>query len=181
MADILIAGAAASAVVGRAMELVKKLKSDAPKSYVPPSEGTRSSNESIIPFAMVRGTRGYIEKVANQINGGYEKGWFDACAVMMRRLMETLIIECFEKHGIDSKIKNDKGDFFYLRDLIDKALQEPAWNLGRNVKQALPRLKDIGDKSAHSRRYNAHREDIDKVSTDFRDACQELLVLAGLK
>jgi len=42
-------------------------------------------------------------------------------------------------------------------------------------------LKNVGDKSAHSRRYNAHREDIDKLSTDFRDACQELLYLSGLK
>jgi hypothetical protein len=60
-------------------------------------------------------------------------------------------------------------------------LQETAWNLGRNVKTALPRLKDLGEKSAHSRRYNAHREDIDKLSTDFRDVCQELLSVSGLK
>jgi len=130
---------------------------------------------------MVRGTRGYIEKVTNQINGCYEMGWFDGCAVMMRRLMETLIIECFEKHGVAAKIKNSSGDFFYLADLVDKAIQEPAWNLGRNTKQAMPRLKNIGDQSAHSRRYNAHREDIDKLSTEFRNVCQELLYIAGLK
>lgn len=168
-------------LIDGAIDLVKKLRSDAPKRFVPPSEGTRSASESILPFALVRGTRGYLEKVTNQINGCYEKGWFDSCAVMMRRLLETLIIECFEKHGIDAKIKDANGDFFFLRDLITKALQETAWNLGRNVKAALPRLKDVGDKSAHSRRYNALRGDIDKVSTDFRDVCQELLVIAGLK
>lgn len=165
----------------RAIDLVKKLRSDAPKRFLPPSEGTRSASESILPFAMVRGTRGYIEKVTNQINGCYEKGWFDSCAVMMRRLLETLVIECFEKHGIAATIKDANGDFLFLRDLIAKVLQETAWNLGRNVKGALPRLKDIGDKSAHSRRYNALRQDIDKLSTDFRDVCQELLVIAGLK
>jgi hypothetical protein len=163
-----------------AVELVKKLKSDAPKAFVPPSGGTRPANELVLPFAMVKGTRGYIEKVTNQINGCYEKGWFDGCAVMMRRLMETLIIECFEEHGIATKIKNQKGDFFYLADLIDKATQETAWNLGRNAKQALPRLKNVGDQSAHSRRYNAHREDIDKLSNDFRIVCQELLYIAKL-
>src|SRR5215469_15347836 len=96
----------ATPVVEYAVELVKKLKGDAPKSFVPPSEGTRASNEFILPSAMVRGTRGYIEKVTNQVNGCFEKGWFDGCAVMMRRLLETLIIECFEKHKIDSKIKD---------------------------------------------------------------------------
>jgi hypothetical protein len=130
---------------------------------------------------MVRGTRGYIEKIVFQINGCYEKGWFDGCAVMMRRLIETLIIECFEKHGFADKIKNSAGDFLHLADLIDRVLQEKGWNLGRNTKQALPRLKTVGDKSAHSRRYNAHREDIDRLSTDFRDACQELLYLSGLR
>ncbi|MGH9761137.1 MAG: hypothetical protein ACREAC_09865, partial [Blastocatellia bacterium] len=73
------------------------------------------------------------------------------------------------------------GEFLALADLVDKVIQEPGWNLGRNTKQALPRLKNIGDQSAHSRRYNAHREDIDKVSHDFRVACQELIYLSGLK
>jgi hypothetical protein len=165
-----------------ALALAKKLKESAPRSYVPPSEGTRPSNEFILPFALVRGTRGYVERVVNQINGCYERGWFDGCAVMMRRLMETLIIECFEKHKLDSRAKNPvTGDFLYLGELVDKMIQEKSWNLGRNTKRALPKLKDIGDKSAHSRRYNANREDIDKVSGDFRDVCQELLYLAGLK
>jgi hypothetical protein len=136
----------------------------------------------MLPHAMVRGTRGYIEKVVFQINGCYEKGWFDGCAVMMRRLIETLIIECFEKYGIADKIKNpNTGDFLLLGDLVDRMTQETSWNLGRNTKQALPRLKNIGDQSAHSRRYNAHREDIDKLSQDFRLVCQELIYLSGLK
>lgn len=164
-----------------ALALAKKLKESAPKSFVPPSEGTRAANEFILPQAMVRGTRGYIEKVVNQINGCYEKGWFDGCAVMMRRLVETLIIECFEKHNIAHKIQNPtSGDYLYLGDLVDATLKETTWNLTRNAKQGLPRLKSIGDKSAHSRRFNAFREDIDKCSDDFRVVCQELLYIARL-
>jgi hypothetical protein len=136
----------------------------------------------VLPHALVKGTRGYIERVVFQINGCYEYGWFDGCAVMMRRLIETLIIECFEKHRIADKIKNaPNGDFLFLRDLIDKLLQESAWNVGRTAKQALLKLKNIGDQSAHSRRYNAHREDIEKIADDFRTVCQELICLAGLK
>jgi hypothetical protein len=129
----------------------------------------------------VRGTRGCIERVSNQINGAYEKGWYDACAVMLRRLIETLIIEAFEHHKIAAKIQNANGDFVYLRDLIDKTLAEPAWNLGRNAKQALPKLKDIGDKSAHSRRYIAQRGDIQPLLSDIRTVVQELLYISNLK
>ncbi len=165
-----------------ALLLAKSLQTEAPATFVPPSEGTKPQSQPVLPHALVSGTRGYIERVVFQINGCYEKGWFDSCAVMMRRLVETLIIECFETHGIANNIKNTStGDFLYLGDLISRTLSEKTWNLGRNTKRALPRLKDIGDQSAHSRRYNAHREDIDKLVSDFRTACQELIYLARLK
>ena len=129
---------------------------------------------------MVSGTRGYLEKIVFQINGCYEQGWFDGCAVMMRRLLEVLIIECFEKNNIASKIKDGAGNYFLLGELVNATLNEPAWNLGRETKRALPILKDSGNRSAHGRRYTAHREDIDKLNPDFRIACQELLYLSGL-
>ena len=119
--------------------------------------------------------------MVNQINGTYENAWYDACAVMIRRLVETLIIEVFEHHKIANKIKTPAGDFPYLSDLITHTLNETSWNLTRNAKQALPKLKNIGDLSAHSRRYNANHDDIDKIINDLRVCVQELLYLAGLK
>jgi hypothetical protein len=147
----------------------------------PPEEGRRSDKQLVLPFSIVRGTRGYIERVTHQINGCYENGWYDSSAVMIRRLLETLIIEAFEHHGIAAKIQNASGDFFYLRDLIDACLKEPKWSLTRNCKQAMPKLKDIGDKSAHSRRYNAQRGDIAPLTADIRLVAQELIYLAALK
>ena len=148
----------------------------------PPEEGLAAETQSVIMMSLVRGTRGYIEKVANQINGTYENGWYDACAVMLRRLIETLIIEAFEHHRIADKIQNSTtGDFFFLRDLVTATLNETTWNLGRNARQALPKLKDIGDKSAHSRRFTAQRGDIQPLLGDIRTVVQELIYLAGLK
>ena len=164
-----------------ALLLAKSLQYAAPVSFVPPSAGTRPNSQGVIPHALVSGTRGYIERVVFQINGCYEKGWFDGCVVMMRRLLETLIIECFEASSIAVQIKNSHGDFLMLGDLVDKLLSETSWNLGRDTRKALPKLKSIGDRSAHSRRFNAHREDIESLITDFRIICQELLYLAKLK
>ena len=100
---------------------------------------------------------------------------------MIRRLLETLIIECFEKYKIAKKIQNTQNDFFYLKELISLTLQEQSWNLGRNTKKALPKLKDIGDKSAHSRRFNANLNDIKPLISDIRLVVQELIYLAQLK
>lgn len=164
-----------------ALALAKALQKDCDQEHRPSSAGAAAKSDKVVYFAMVKSTRGYIEQIVHQINGAYERGWHDACAVMIRRLVETLIIETFEAHSIAHKIKNSKGDFFFLSDLIPLTISETSWNLGRNTKQALPRLKDVGDKSAHSRRFVAHREDIDKVITDLRVVVQELLFLAKLK
>ena len=154
------------------IELVSSLAADAPRDFLPPSEGSRPSSEHVLAFSHVRKTRGYLERVVNQINGCYERGWFDGCAVMMRRMVETLIIECYEAERIADQIKNPAGEFYMLKDLINKILAQPQFNIGRGAKQGLGKLKEIGDYSAHSRRYNAHREDIDKVTSDFRLAAR---------
>lgn len=164
-----------------AINLTKDIQKDLAEIVGPPSEGFPSTTQQVIPFSYVKGTRGYIEKVTNQINGCYENGWYDSCAVMIRRLLETLIIETFEKFNISDKIKGPSDDFLFLGDLISKTLSEPAFNLGRNTKKALPKLKDIGDKSAHSRRYNAHLLDIQELITEIRVVVQELVYLAELK
>ena len=53
-------------------------------------------------------------------------------------------------------------------------------NLGRNSKKGLKDLKELGDKSAHDRRFNARQSDIDLVKTGLRSAAEDLLHLAGL-
>jgi hypothetical protein len=167
--------------VKSALHGIRQLRDSIRDKNPPPEEGAPSPEDSVVYFSLVRNTRGYIERVVHQINGSYANGWYDACAVMIRRLVETLIIESFEKHRISDKIKGTGGDFLYLRDLINVTLAETSWNLSRNTKLALPRLKDVGDLSAHSRRYIAQRKDIDKLIQDLRVVVQELMTLAELK
>jgi hypothetical protein len=146
-----------------------------------PSQPALAKTEYVLPNSIVENTRRYIEQIVYQINGCYAQGCFDACAVMTRRLIETLIIESFEKYNIADNIKSVDGNYLYLRDLINKSLEEKAWNLGRNTKAALKRLKDIGDLSAHSRRFIAHRSDIDNIIPDLRIVVQEFVHLAEIQ
>ncbi|MEH1965309.1 hypothetical protein [Nostoc sp.] len=134
----------------------------------------------LFPMEIVQKTRDYINKVAYQANECYKQGLYDACAVMVRRLIETLIIECYEHHKIDSKIKNKNGDFFALKDLISKFLSETEWNVSRSKNlEKIADIKVIGDLSAHNRRYNARDYDINKVKADIRIAVEELVYIAG--
>jgi hypothetical protein len=142
---------------------------------------TYMPSDEFFPLEIVRETRGYIERVAEQACGSYDQSWYDAAAVMVRRLLETLIIETFEAHNLVDKIKNSDGSFFYLRDLITALLNEKSWNIGRNVRKALPELKDVGDQSAHSRRYLAKKSDLDKIRRELRVTIEELVHLSKLK
>jgi hypothetical protein len=137
--------------------------------------------EQVLPLDVVRGTRTYIEKVVIQANGSYEHGWYDSCSVMIRRIVETLIIEAYEAKGRSSDIQDGSGNYFMLRVLVDRILADSSWNLGRETRASLPDIKSLGDRSAHNRRYLCTKQDIDRVRSGLRVIADDLLHLAGLK
>lgn len=138
-------------------------------------------SNNLFPLELVKETRGYIQEISSQAICCYDLKLFDACSVMLRKLIETLIIECFEKHKIDYKIKDKNNDFFYLSDLINSILAEQLWNISRNAKQGFKNIKNLGDLSAHNRRFCAKQSDIDKIKQDIRICIQELVNLIDYK
>lgn len=145
------------------------------------SEVAAPRDQPVLPHSLLRSTRGYLERIGYQINSSYRATAYDACAVMIRRLVEVLIIECFEAKGRTEQVKDSAGNYFFLEALVGAALSQADWSLGRGSKVALGRLKAIGDQSAHSRRYNAKREYIDDVILDLRALVEELLYVSGLR
>lgn len=146
-----------------------KVEIGVPKS-VPPSN-------NLFPTELLDNTRGYITNIASQAILCYDYGLYDASLVMIRKLIETLIIELFEFEGIADKIKNKDGHFLYLSDLIDKLQNESKWNLSRNTIQSLPNIKKYGDLSAHNRRFSAKKPEMEKLKSDLRVVLEELVHL----
>ena len=135
----------------------------------------------IFPETVWKNTRGYIEKVSIQINGCYRNGFYDACAVLIRRVIETLIIECYEHLNRADEIKDSDGNYFMLSGLVTKAVDSKSGlNIGRDSKTALREIKAAGDRSAHNRKYNARKNDIDKIADGFRLSSEELINTANL-
>jgi hypothetical protein len=137
------------------------------------------ATEQVLPLAVVKGTRGYLEQVVTQANGNYEHQWYDACSVMIRKLVEILIIAVFEGKGEAAAIKKD-DNFLMLSGLVDAILARTDWNLGRETKTALPLLKSLGDRSAHNRHFLARKVDVDKVLPGLRVTVEDLLHHANL-
>lgn len=136
--------------------------------------------DSILPRSLFFKTRGYIERVVVQINGSYDCGLYDCCAVMCRRLLETLIIEVYETAKLVSSIKDEDGNFFMLAGLLEVFENDKTFSLSRNGRQGLHDFKKLGDLSAHNRRFNARREDIDRIRDGLRISSEELLHIAKL-
>jgi hypothetical protein len=123
-------------------------------------------------------TRGYIEKVVQQINVSYDSQLYDCCAVMIRRLLETLIIEIYEGAGRADEIKNSDGHFMMFSGLLSYLEADKKINLGRNTIFGLVDFKKIADSSAHNRRFNASKKNIDDKIDGVKLAVVELRQVA---
>jgi len=162
------------------LSVSKTIQSAFDRSTPLPSEVKPPSCQAILPHALFKNTRGYIEKVVFQVNATYTATCYDACAVMIRRLVEMLIIEAYEHGNRDSEVKDSSGNYLMLEGLTSAMLND-SWNLSRTTKMTLKKLKQFGDLSAHSRRYNAQRQYVDDVVIHLRVVIEELLYLAGLR
>lgn len=135
--------------------------------------------KSVIDSGLFDNAHGYIKNIVHQINLSYSHACFDCAAVMIRRIFETLIIDAFEKQGAISEIKDQNGEILMLSGLITKLGSTSSFSVSRQTKQAAAHLKDVGDWSAHNRRYRARQSDLDVAAKHLRLASSDLLHLAG--
>lgn len=138
----------------------------------------KTPSTDLFPIDIFDNTRDYLKKTARQAILCYDYGIYDGCLVMLRRLIETLIIELFEHRGIKERILDKSNNYLFCGDLIDRLLEEKTlWTIGRNTAQELPKIKKMGDLSAHNRRFNAKKSDIDSIKAGLRIVLEELVHL----
>lgn len=141
---------------------------------------TIESASEIIDETKFCGKRKYLDKLITQINHSYSHNCYDACAVLMRRLFEVLLVLSYQKLGIDDEIKDGTGTGYVMLDSIVK-------NAHNNTKLGLSRIKKefdtfrkVGNFSAHNITYTAGKKDIDDIKLSFRVMLEELYNKAGL-
>ncbi len=137
-------------------------------------------SDSVIPSSMVNGTRLYLERMVSQINACYDGNFFDACAVLCRRLMESLILEVYIRRGRHAEIQQD-GIFLGLDRLIGIICADRGMALNRNTHRIMVDMKQVGDTAAHDRVYITQQRDIDDLKIRYRRMIDELLNLAGVR
>lgn len=126
----------------------------------------------VLPEDFGRGTR-HLEQLVIETNGSYERGYFDGCAVMLRRILESLIISVFISRRQVSSIKID-GTFLQLEALIEKILIFDQVHLSRDARRVMRQIKEVGDVAAHNRNYLTQQQDIDDIKLGARRILNEL-------
>lgn len=140
------------------------------------------SDDSLIPEILLSETRrSYLTRIAQQINSAYENNLFDACALMMRRLLEILLIHSFDNCGIGSEARDAEGNYDKLKTLINKAKSRGEIGLSPAARLTVDEFRELGNLSAHRITYNCRRDDIRKIRLEYRALVEELLYKAGLK
>lgn len=160
---------------------VKRLK-QLRESYTDVNESEEIiSDDSVIPEVLLQETkRPYLIKLAQQINASYEHNLFDACSLMMRRMLEVLLIHAFENAGIEGDVKDSEGNYQNLKTLINKAISRTEINISTDVKKDMDKFRELGNLSAHRVKYNCRKDDIRTSKLEYRATIEELLYIAGL-
>lgn len=156
------------------------------RDWLPDLDGIQPAidhRSGYLPEPIWNNTRGYIEEVCRELNGCFNHAYYNAAAVMLRRLLETLIIETYEHLNRETEIKDGGGNYLMLSDLAERACGEKGHkgiNLGRDSKKALKEARNIGNWSAHARRFLAHSNDLTEFQAGVRLLVQEFIQMADL-
>jgi hypothetical protein len=142
---------------------------------------TPKIDHHLLPEDIVEGTRQYLQALVQQINGSYHFGFYDACAVLSRRLEECLLILAFEAAGAREAILDVKGDHVTLEKIISQVSATRHVKLARGATVTLTKMKELGDTAAHHPTYVTRQRDIDEHRVAYAKVISELVHLAKLK
>jgi hypothetical protein len=141
---------------------------------------TIESSSEVIDEVKFCGKREYLSKLIKQINSSYKHNCYDACAVLMRRLFEVLLVLTFQHNHIENKIKEPSGNGYYMLErIVSIAQNDSTLKLSRN-KIKYDTFRQVGNFSAHSITYTAGAKDIDDIKIDYRVMLEELYNKSGL-
>ena len=135
----------------------------------------------LFDLSLFLGARGYLDILFRQIDNCYNNNCYDACAVLIRRVFEILLIESYKNLGIEGQIKDTNDNYFMLEKICNNAKRNLTLNLSRNTKESLDQIRDLGNFAAHKITYNTRKSDIDKIYNSIRACFEELYYKSGFK
>lgn len=111
---------------------------------------TIESHDELIEEAKFCGKRPFLTRLIQQINFTYGNNCFDACAVLMRRLFEVLLVLAYQNQGIEADITKPDGSHKILEGIVKDAVQNKALGVPARISKNFDAFREVGNNSAHS-------------------------------
>lgn len=137
-------------------------------------------DDHVLPPELLEGSRKYLQELVRQINGTYHFAFYDACAVLCRRLEECLLILAFEAAGGRTDLLDAKGEYRPLSEIIALVSSTRHIKLSRGAPATLTKIKEMGDTAAHHPTYVTRQSDIDDHRVNYAKVVSELVHIAKL-
>lgn len=138
------------------------------------------SNSEYIDEVKFCGKKQYLDRLIQQINSCYKNNCYDACAVLLRRVFEVLLVLAYKNMGIESDIQTETGENKMLDGIVKNAIQNKTLDIPRRISKYFDSIRNTGNFSAHSITYTAGKKDIDDIKSNYRLMMEELYNKAGL-
>lgn len=139
---------------------------------------TPKIEQQVIPTGLLENTRPYLEALVRQINGTYQAGFYDACALVCRRLLECMLLLAFERAGKSDVIREPNGEYRTFADIIQLASSNRHIRLPRGAGAVLGKIEYL---AGHHPTYTIRQKDIDEQRSGFRRLISELTRVAEIK
>jgi hypothetical protein len=122
----------------------------------------------------------YITRLIPQVNGAYEREWYEAAAMVLRRVMETLIIELYTRRGWTQDVQDPStNEFLMLKALINQLNGDARLHMQKRIIEGLSKVKELGDTAAHDFRVRIRKSDLDRIQSAVRLTCERLVFTIG--
>lgn len=141
---------------------------------------TICSNDELFEEAKFCGKRPFLTRLIQQINFTYGNNCYDACAVLMRRFFEVLLVLAYQNKGIEADITKPDGSHKMLESIVKDAVQNKTLGVPARISKNFDAFREVGNNSAHSITYTAGKLDIDNIARDYRVMMEDLYNRAGL-
>lgn len=138
------------------------------------------SNSELIDEVKFGGKKPYLDRIIKQINFTYDNNCYDACAILLRRLFEILLVLAYQRNRVEQDITNAQGHHFMLEGIVKNAKTNATLNFSSRVKNNFDTFREVGNNSAHSITYTASKKDIDDIKIAYRVMLDELYDKAGI-
>jgi len=145
----------------------------------PALQAIRTLEAEFIPEEILAGSKGNIQKIAQQACVCFSAEAYDACAVMLRKLLEVLVVEAFEAKGIADRIMEVDGNYSRFSKMISILVSTKETPMGRTSKQHLPQLAEIFNNCAHNSGFFMSRSHLQLLQSQVILAVQELVALSN--